>query len=590
MRLSRDMAKHRPPVPTLLRWSKYTQVSEVQDPLGLSLRGSARLASRLLYCITSVTPRARYFSFLPWCILDFQKREKDQPHARGLREAIILREQAFTLGCLTHHDGEPCAGGRLVGTRGAQKWCCADATEVDFRKCKPFAKIPALSQYLNSLVNLGLFVTDDERPEADDEEEVEEFTFDATELSELGRDLANRYDSVVGSLACLKHLSEPDRTCKRTGLAEFGERGGLCELASQTDGDRPLLRDIFFARTGRRDKSHRVRRQSLLLILELSHQLGVSGWELNEPEFAGAAYFERVQNAEEGIDITISPALADIATRWRMFYFHYYMSVALEGLFVWLIAHLTECGLAGADIDTLPALLSQTATTATVAKALGVKLSAPFGRMRPAELYGAVGVVAGNLDAATGSALDRAVTTMTALAEDRLEAVIRSNTHLNTPAGLAVPMVLLATTLGRYARWERTDYGQWLASAAGDPYLDLIPPVLVAGLTVRFGEWWQCPWEELTAFVLSRFVIRQHTAMSYAKSWTGERCLLQVDGEKVFATGAYERVGIGNPRFRSAAQVLKDLGLARDDEDGVTHLTADGTRFLNEELAKEALA
>jgi len=59
---------------TLLRWSEHVPASDVQDPLGLSLRGSARLASQLLYCITSITPRARYFSFIPWCVLDWRRR------------------------------------------------------------------------------------------------------------------------------------------------------------------------------------------------------------------------------------------------------------------------------------------------------------------------------------------------------------------------------------------------------------------------------------------------------------------------------------------------------------------------------------
>ena len=60
----------------LLAWSKMVPISQAQDPLGLSLRVSARLASELLHCITSITPRARYFSFLPWCVFDFGRREK----------------------------------------------------------------------------------------------------------------------------------------------------------------------------------------------------------------------------------------------------------------------------------------------------------------------------------------------------------------------------------------------------------------------------------------------------------------------------------------------------------------------------------
>ena len=104
------MTKARRAEATLLRWSEHVPVSDVQDPLGLSLRGSARLANRLLYCITSITPRARYFSFIPWCVFDWQKREKGQPYALGLSKAIALRERALTLGHLklpNAHEGVP---------------------------------------------------------------------------------------------------------------------------------------------------------------------------------------------------------------------------------------------------------------------------------------------------------------------------------------------------------------------------------------------------------------------------------------------------------------------------------------------------
>src|SRR5207249_2607342 len=76
----------------ILRWSEHVSSSDVQDPLGLSLRGSTRLGSRLLHCITSITPRARYFSFIPWCFFDYQSRDKGKPHALGVRDSIVLRE------------------------------------------------------------------------------------------------------------------------------------------------------------------------------------------------------------------------------------------------------------------------------------------------------------------------------------------------------------------------------------------------------------------------------------------------------------------------------------------------------------------
>jgi len=88
--------------------------------------------------------------------------------------------------------------------------------------------------------------------------------------------------------------------------------------------------------------------------------------------------------------------------------------------------------------------------------------------------------------------------------------------------------------------------------------------------------------------VLSRYVVQQHQSMSYEKTWTGERCLLQVDGPKIFSTGGFDKIGMGNPRLRSAMQILTDVGLMGDDAQGVSRLTAEGKVFLRREKAKEA--
>src|SRR5205823_10738725 len=101
------MAKKPQTAAILLRWSDHVPASDVQDPLGLGLRGSTRLASQLLFCITSITPRARYFSFIPWCVQDWQRREKGQRFALGLRDGIVIREKALVLGSIAHHQGKP---------------------------------------------------------------------------------------------------------------------------------------------------------------------------------------------------------------------------------------------------------------------------------------------------------------------------------------------------------------------------------------------------------------------------------------------------------------------------------------------------
>jgi hypothetical protein len=208
--------------------------------------------------------------------------------------------------------------------------------------------------------------------------------------------------------------------------------------------------------------------------------------------------------------------------------------------------------------------------------------------MTPAEFFALCGVRGDDLGPALGTAFDHAIRSLHPVAEDTLEGHIRDADFVQSPTGLALPMILLATTFARFARWEPTNYGKWLAGAASDPYLDLVPPVVSAGLNRRFDRWWFRPWRELTEFVLSRYTVRQHQAMSYAKSSSGDRCLLQTDGDKVFTTGRFEKLSPPNPRLRSALQILKDLGLMEDTDEGVTRLTKEGRTFLAQELAKEA--
>ncbi len=178
------MAKKSENAPILLRWSSHVRASDVQDPLGLGLRRSARLASLLLYCITSITPRARYFSFVPWCIFDYQQREKGKPHALGLEEAMVLRERAFALACVAHHEGEACDGGALVGSDKAQQLLAKGTKDVDFKSAEVrFAKIPARKIYFNSLANLGVFLTDEEMSDLEEDIEQSQRTFEDIQLS-----------------------------------------------------------------------------------------------------------------------------------------------------------------------------------------------------------------------------------------------------------------------------------------------------------------------------------------------------------------------------------------------------------------------
>ena len=86
--------------------------------------------------------------------------------------------------------------------------------------------------------------------------------------------------------------------------------------------------------------------------------------------------------------------------------------------------------------------------------------------------------------------------------------------------------------------------------------------------------------------MLRRYVVQHHQSLSYEKTVGGDRCLLQVDGARVMSNAAFDTIGVKNPRFRSALQVLKDLALIEEGDDEVTRVTKDGRRTLKELLAE----
>src|SRR5262249_35596182 len=136
--------------------------SDVEDPLGLNLRGVARLGESLLNGITSVTRRARYYSFLPWCIFDHRNRANSHPSA--LLEATRLRETGLALACITFDRNDPkgtCKGGNGVGTIKAKHWLRKNLISADLDTLT-LGESPALDIYYGSLVNLGCFISDDE--------------------------------------------------------------------------------------------------------------------------------------------------------------------------------------------------------------------------------------------------------------------------------------------------------------------------------------------------------------------------------------------------------------------------------------------
>ena len=360
----------------------------MQDPLGFSLRGISRISRELLPCITSITPRARYFSFIPWAVYDHQRREHAELTTSELDRAVSFREHALALGCIAYHKGGDYPGGSLVGSTKATEWYLAHSDgEVDFRQVR-FVENPALRNYLKALLNLGIFVTEDKSVSTEDDEDKSKQAV-KVELTALGRELAELYDSHVRTLEAVQQIALPKRQCSVSHLKTWGERGGLCELALPSAADRALLRDMFFCRIrlqGRMELHNR-RRDSLLLLLELCRSLTEAHFPFTRQTFADAVYHRELAGKSMSCKIELPGPLEKIARRWQMFYFHYYAATALKSAFLWLVSRLDHAETGGECLDNVISGLDEEHFQREIGDVIGVRLTGCFGSYSPASFF-----------------------------------------------------------------------------------------------------------------------------------------------------------------------------------------------------------
>lgn len=573
-----------PTVLETLAWTKPPLGSDVQDPLGVELRVSTRMAGQLLHCITTITPRARYYSFLPWCVSDYRTHLKGQPSDRGLEDAIRQREKALALGCVTHHKGASCNGGGVVGSREAQrKW---DSTglddEFDLRRYRQNGSL-AWHQYFNSLVNLGCF--EEMEPTEDNEMASDSSTDtglspDEIQLTTLGQQLADAYGTSLGRPRVLGELRSNSTRLTLRRVAGLGANGGACELSADGPAEQNLLRELFFDRVGSPGRSHGLRKRSLLLIMDLIRQCADVDVKFDSTVFGDAMLYGATRRDSTTVPLSCPPPLHEVASYWRMFYLHNHMSVALEGAFLGLIRSVEQAERGSVRFESVVAAMGDNTVATTLATVFGVERLRSFLQASPAETFAAAGVRQndGRPLIADGLTLDSRI------AEWRLVAMLREHrwASLPTPAGLAVCLILLAAVVLRFDELREDASASWCAQNVRDPYLDLAPPLLSTWLTQWDHAWWARRWDELAPRLLDRFVVRQHELLGYDKGSGSDSMILHCNDGVLTATGDYDKVTIWNPRLRNAMQILSDLGFIKDSE---IALTSDGLVRLRSELA-----
>lgn len=579
--------KRLPTGTALLNWNTELPSSGTGDPLGMTLRVGARLAAELLHCITSITPRARYYSFFPWAFQRAQDRTGGEADFDRAMRLVLVDERAMTLGAVLHHEGRPCDGGALQGSNRAVEFA-ADSTKrsINLARWSHLRdNTSGFGAYKGSLINLGMFKESVAPGAAEignehEDEDDQSTALTSGELSAKGRLLAGAFDRAVAGTAFVD-LRPESASIELDVLEEFGAAAGLCELRAADDFDLLPLRDLFFSTdSDSRLNSHYRRRMSLLLLLWAVDVTADAEVELDVGSFGDLTYYRIVfDDEDDAVSLEAPPNLIDISERWRIFQFHNYLTTALETLLAGLVRVILNHPAGRAVAETIKAFDSIEAGEA-LGEHLEVELPLPFMDLTPAE---SLALLAIDVPRETGHIANAAeVFASNPFVERILRNALIDQDLVSGPAGPAVAALLLYSLMLRYDLTVAETHKGWNTQKVFDPGADVAMPTVARMLAVDFEDWWNTPNREILSRVISRFVVRQHETMSYEKGFGGSPPLFRVDGSMVVGTGlTRDNVDPGNPRFPSAMQVLRDLRLIDSAPEEGQRLTSDGREMLD---------
>lgn len=463
-----------------------------------------------------------------------------------------------------------------MGTKRVKKWFEKGIpTHPDFIAQK-FSTNPALGQYIGSLVNLGALQTTDELEENDDsadsdvdEDEGREFTLDDLRLDDLGELLASCYDDEIHDLKIAEDLTLPRPGLSKEQLAAFGKEGGFCELSKPKAADRELLREMFFNTLGekqRRSESHARRASTLILLLELGRQLDKTDLSINIKSFYQATMYDAVLTEEEMVPVQWPESLHDIKMRWQFFHFHQTLRFGLEGLLGFVAEAVNEAGIGGIMPEELLRRISLPNVGCQVNVLLDLPKEIHLWHLPLTDVWESTGFT-------PESGIEHGMSSVMLMNE-------WYDDRQNTETGALLMFLLILNNTACLEPLESTLWANWLSKATEQEYLDVSPLLVLRELRQKFGRWHEKKVGELAEYLVKRFVIEQHLAMAFTKTYDGSKAFFFRDGERLRANGNSEwHTALGNARLGPALTILSDIGYMKRTS---TAPTQDGLELLTQ--------
>jgi hypothetical protein len=555
------MAKNR--LLQIAEWTEKVNSTASQDPLGLSNRVSQRLVNNLLFGITALGYRARYYSYYTWSIYDVINREKPA-NSQELADGIYWRDKTFTLACLLHHENDDYSISHVEGVREAKPFLLASKKNIkliDLKHIHSNKEGGFGLNYKGSLIGIGFI-----KPISFDEDQ-QDSTYKINDDQNI-QEMIHSLNNVIKETSFYK-----DYACKRKSIPievikELGDRICLCKLKEPSAPERNILRDIIFERKSNYSCLSSYRPQSLRWMLKCAHICSKRQLEFNEWQFRIMSYYEATFDKSKQLFSSISDIedYQEIKSRWGIFFLHYYFSVALEKILGSVLELLCQNSNHFLHFDKLIKLIKKPEFSKVFNQYLKMK-DFDFNKTNVKNILDHI---------ATNDNL-----TVYKNSEEDLRDIIMDNKSFSSIGQIAISILLLLKLYLRCQKLEATKFINWYLNASHeDADRNMSCIVMYLKINQKFQDLKTTTLQTFIEYILKRFIIEQHEIMVPDKkegtAW------LTYDNNIIYFENHHERPSPGSSRFEATKQVICDFGLLDFDENEIPVILPFSEKILSE--------
>lgn len=556
-------------------WNKRIEESDrALDPLGMN-RVNDRFLNYLLSGITTVTPRARYYSFYVWTI------NQVGINAQTLNEfknKFYDVERLFMMSCLAHEQ----LGGRdrvhtdINGSdKGRRIWGESNQNiTLDFRYFGN--KLGGYGQYYQgAIARLGLTTMS------------ENSVFEKP--TELGLEIADSFE-FVAKKSGFKDLIRK-KTVNKEELEKCGRTICLCRLKTDKSNDLQPLRTVFFDLKKRLGGSvDFYRQQTLSIILLCCETSAKHNFKLTDQHFLDACYYGQIREKKEVFQVYFPKPFAETVSRWKIFRAHDYLAYSAEALLSQFLKLIAEEPSGATKEDFVNTLTSREAFSLFKSQ-INLELAADdFSQVTLRNLLDLISEAQGvsvftKNPGEVSQQFDKKVLLTSKHSE--YTAIKTTEKYFEEKSSrpeltVASWLTLLASIYERFFWVSKTKQSLWGEFLIRQTNLShgLSPATFVASCENLFEK--DVSLLDFVKWFVEEYVIEQARHVYEEKSFSFQykpRCWFHKEGDRYLKDRDYQP-GHRNARFESAISILEDLGLIIVNASSI-ELSTDGTELLS---------